>query len=62
MARSLERGWEEKLRAAEAIEQDYEGRRSDEPLVLSEAGRHGLLALAENLPGIWLSIDHGGRA
>lgn len=24
VARSLERGWEEKLRAAEAIEQDYE--------------------------------------
>lgn len=53
VARSLERGWEEKLRAAETIEQDYERWRSDEPLVLSEADRDGLLALGENLPGIW---------
>lgn len=53
VARSLERGWEEKLRAAEAIEQDYERWRSDEPLVLSEADREGLLALGEDLPRIW---------
>lgn len=53
VARSLERGWEEKLRAAEAIEQDYERWRSDEPLVLSEADRDGLLALGEDLPAIW---------
>ncbi|WP_204339727.1 hypothetical protein [Rhizobium leguminosarum] len=53
VARSLERGWEEKLRAAETIEQDYERWRSDEPLVLSAADRDGLLALGENLPGIW---------
>jgi len=55
VARSLERGWEEKLRAAETIEQDYERWRSDEPLVLSEADRDGLLALGEDLPGIWHS-------
>jgi hypothetical protein len=53
VARSLERGWEEKLRAAEAIEQDYERWRSDEPLVLSETDRDGLLALGEDLPRIW---------
>lgn len=53
VARSLERGWEEKLRSAETTEQDYERWRSDEPLVLSEADRDGLLALGENLPGIW---------
>ncbi|WP_064697739.1 zinc ribbon domain-containing protein [Rhizobium aegyptiacum] len=53
VARSLERGWEEKLRAAETIEQDYERWRSNEPLVLSEADRDGLLAIGENLPGIW---------
>ena len=41
VARSLERVWEEKLRAAEAIEQDYERWRADEPLVLSEADRAG---------------------
>lgn len=55
VARSLERGWEEKLRAADAIEQDYERWRCDEPLVLNEADRDGLLALGEDLPGIWHS-------
>ncbi|MER8639741.1 hypothetical protein [Mesorhizobium sp. M1365] len=52
MARSLERAWEEKLRAAEAIEQEYQRWRSDEPLVLSEADRNGPLTLGEDLPGI----------
>ena len=37
----------------EAIEQDYERWRSDEPLVLSETDRDGLLALGEDLPRIW---------
>lgn len=53
VARSLERGWEEKLRAAEAIEQDYERWRSDEPLVLNEPDREALQKLGEDLPGIW---------
>ncbi|MER9732463.1 hypothetical protein [Mesorhizobium sp. M0217] len=54
MARSLERVWEEKLRAAEAIEQDYERWRHDEPLVLS-TDRQALQKLGEDLPGIWHS-------
>lgn len=45
--------WEEKLRAAEAIEQDYERWRSDEPLVLSEPDREALQKLGEDPPGIW---------
>lgn len=49
VARSLERAWEEELRAAEAIEQDYERWRSDEPLVLSESDRQGLQKLGEDL-------------
>jgi hypothetical protein len=53
VARSLERAWEEKLRAAEAIEQDYEQWRRAEPLVLSEADRAALQTLGENLPRIW---------
>lgn len=57
VARSLERGWEEKLRAAEDIEQDYERWRQDEPLVLSEADRKSLLALGEDLPGIWHALS-----
>ena len=53
VARSLERVWEEKLRAAEAIEQDYERWRHDEPLVLNEPDRAALQKLGEDLPGIW---------
>ncbi|MXN53179.1 recombinase family protein [Shinella sp. AETb1-6] len=57
VARSLERGWEEKLRAAEAIEQDYERWRRDEPLVLSEVDRESLLVLGEDLPGLWHALS-----
>ena len=53
VARSLERCWEEKLRACEALDQDYERWRQDEPLVLSETDRQGLLTLGQNLPGLW---------
>jgi DNA invertase Pin-like site-specific DNA recombinase len=53
VARSLERAWEEKLRAAEAIEQEYERWHRAEPLVLSEADRAALQVLGENLPRIW---------
>ncbi|MER8703834.1 hypothetical protein [Mesorhizobium sp. M1273] len=55
VARSLERVWEEKLRAAEAIEQDYERWRHDEPLVLNKPDREALQKLGEDLPGIWHS-------
>jgi hypothetical protein len=53
VARSLERTWEEKLRAAEAIEQDYARWRRDEPLVLSEVDPGALQVLGENLPRVW---------
>ena len=53
VARSLERAWEEKLRAAEAIEQDYEQWRRAEPLMLNDADRAALQILGENLPRIW---------
>jgi DNA invertase Pin-like site-specific DNA recombinase len=53
VARSLERAWEEKLRAVEAIEQAYERWRREEPLVLSEADHAVLQGLGENLPQVW---------
>jgi hypothetical protein len=53
VARSLERTWEEKLRAAEAIEQEYARWRRDEPLVLSEVDHGALQVLGENLPRVW---------
>jgi DNA invertase Pin-like site-specific DNA recombinase len=53
VARSLERAWEEKLRALEIIEQEHARWRSEEPLAISEGDRAGLRSLGENLPRIW---------
>jgi hypothetical protein len=53
VARSLERAWEDKLRAAEAIEQEYAHWCSEEPLIVGTADRAELQVLGENLPGIW---------
>ena len=53
VARSLERAWEEKLRAVEVIEQAYEQWRREEPLVLSEADHAALQTLGEDLPRVW---------
>ena len=53
VARSLERAWEDRLRAVEAIEQEYARWRSEGPLVISAADRAQLQRLGENLPRIW---------
>ncbi len=53
VARSLERQWEERLRAVEATEQAYEGWRSQQISTLSDADREALLAMGEDLPKIW---------
>jgi hypothetical protein len=53
VARSLERAWEDKLRAAEAIEKEYARWHSEEPVVICEAERAALQRLGENLPKIW---------
>jgi hypothetical protein len=53
VARSLERAWEEKLRAVEAVEQEHARWRSQEPLMIGSTERTGLQALGENLPRIW---------
>src|SRR5439155_14941379 len=53
VARSLERAWEDKLRAIETIEQEYARWRTEEPVILSAADRTALQSLAENLPQIW---------
>ena len=50
VARSLERAWEEKLRAVEVIEQEHARWRSGEPLMIGAADRAKLQALGENLP------------
>ena len=53
VARSLERLWEERLRALEAIEQDHERWRGQEPLVLSEADRAALQASGAMPAQLW---------
>ena len=53
VARSLERAWEEKLRAVEAVEQEHARWRSQEPLMIGSTERADLQALGENLPRIW---------
>src|SRR5947209_4933184 len=53
VARSLERVWEEKLRALEAVEQDHARWQRAEPLVLSAADHRALKHLGEDLPRIW---------
>jgi DNA invertase Pin-like site-specific DNA recombinase len=53
VARSLERAWEDKLRAIEAVEQEYARWRSEGPLLISAADRAQLQRLGENLPQIW---------
>ena len=53
VARSLERAWEEKLRAVEAIEQEHARWRLEEAPVIGAAEHAGLRALGENLPQIW---------
>ena len=53
VARSLERAWEEKLRAIETVEQEYARWRAEEPLVIGAADRKQLQNLGENLPRIW---------
>jgi len=55
VARSLERVWEEKLRATEAVEQAYEAWRREQSAPLDETSRADVLALAHDLPRVWQS-------
>jgi DNA invertase Pin-like site-specific DNA recombinase len=53
VARSLERAWEGKLRAVEAVEQEHARWCSQEPLMIGSTERAALQALGENLPRVW---------
>lgn len=56
VARSLERAWEEKLRAVEEIDRQHARWQSEEPLVMREEDRAALQTLGENLPQIWRAV------
>jgi hypothetical protein len=53
VARSLEKAWEERLRAAAAVEQEYRQWAQQEPTVLTSLDREALEALASDLRSIW---------
>jgi DNA invertase Pin-like site-specific DNA recombinase len=53
VARTLERQWEEKLRAVEHIEREYETWRRRQQVTVSTDEREQILALAQDLPAIW---------
>lgn len=53
VARSLERAWEEKLRAAEAVEQAHAAWRVERTGTLAEAECAEVLSLARDLPRVW---------
>lgn len=53
VARTLERRWEAKLRAVEQVEQEYQRWQGQHRLALTDADREAILALGEDLPGLW---------
>jgi DNA invertase Pin-like site-specific DNA recombinase len=53
VARSLERQWEEQLRALEDLEHAHQRWLSQQPFTLTDRDRHAILALGEDLPAVW---------
>ena len=53
VARSLERIWEERLRRADQIEQEYNAWHRKQAVSISDSDRQQILALGEDLPRIW---------
>lgn len=53
VARSLERAWEERLRRADQVEQEYDAWRREQSIAISDADRQEILALGEDLPRLW---------
>jgi DNA invertase Pin-like site-specific DNA recombinase len=53
VARSLEQQWEEKLRAIEAVEKEYQTWRSTRLALITEVDRAAIVALGQDLPAIF---------
>ena len=53
VARNLEAQWEDKLRAVEQLEREYESWRHRQQLILDDGDRDQILALAQDLPRVW---------
>jgi DNA invertase Pin-like site-specific DNA recombinase len=59
VARTLERNWEEALRALRALEEDYARFRQAQPHRLTAAERAEIETLARNLPALWQASQTG---
>ncbi|MEW6748076.1 MAG: hypothetical protein AB1486_35645 [Planctomycetota bacterium] len=55
VARQLERGWEEKLAAKTALQEDYDRFEKAQPRTLSDAEREAIKMLAADIPALWNS-------
>jgi DNA invertase Pin-like site-specific DNA recombinase len=55
VARTLERQWEEALRAERALEEQYHRFQQEQPVRLTAAERDRIAALAQDLPALWQS-------
>jgi DNA invertase Pin-like site-specific DNA recombinase len=53
VARTLERLWEEKLRAVEAVERNYHTWRAHRLSPITEADQQAIVALGSDLPALW---------
>ena len=53
VARTLERHWEEQLRALQALEEEYARAQRLQPRTLTAAEREEITALSSNLPALW---------
>jgi DNA invertase Pin-like site-specific DNA recombinase len=56
VARSLERQWEERLRAVEELEQAYQRWSIQQPVALTDSDRQAILALSADLPSVWQAV------
>ena len=59
VARSLERIWEERLRRADQIDQEYDAWRREQAVSISDSDRREILTLGENLPRLWHAATTG---
>jgi hypothetical protein len=53
VARSLEKQWEEQLRAVETAEKEYQAWKSNRFGTLTQADREAIVALGSDLPALW---------
>jgi excisionase family DNA binding protein len=53
VARSLEKRWEQKLRALEKGQQEHQGWLKQQQLTLTDKDRQDILALGQDLPKVW---------